>query len=183
MKILCIRDVERECELSLDLFERIKMKTETNGHTIEKIDIGKNDIAFCRGCFRCWTNETGICVTKDGMENLNERLIGCDLILILSPVVFGTFSTPIKALVDKGFGNNLFEEKHYPQLIIGFGEDITDAELSCFIDISEKHRGTADVVHPEISDIPVEVWVTRSLSDNVVLADKIVKIHLAGGAV
>ena len=175
MKILLLEDEMRKTDLSAAFISNFLHSAESNGHSVEIVSLLKTDLAFCVGCMHCWTSETGACFFKDRLSELNEKLEGCSLQVILSPVQFGTFSSTAKALIDKGFGINMFLGAHYPQLVVGYGEDISDEELECFVNISEKHRGEADIVHPELSDITVEVKVTRSLSDN----EKII-VQIAG---
>ncbi len=173
MKILLLADEARKTDLSEDFIRKFLQSAESNGHSVETVSLEKTDLAFCFGCMRCWTSETGVCVSRDRFPELNSKLKECSLQVILSPVQFGTFSSTMKTLIDKGFGINMFLGAHYPQLVIGYGEDIKDEEMECFVDISEKHRGTADTVHPELSDVSVEVKVTRSLADNTELIDQI----------
>lgn len=180
MKILLLEDKARKTDVSEDFLCKFLQSAESFDHSVETVSLEKTDLAFCFGCMRCWTSETGICVSRDRIPELNGKLKECSLQVILSPVQFGTFSSTMKALIDKGFGINMFPGAHYPQLVIGYGEDISDAEEECFVDISENHRGSADTVHPELSDVSVEVKVTRSLADNTELIDQIGRVYYSG---
>lgn len=173
MEILVLEDETEKTDLSADFLAKFRQSAESRGHSVETAGILKTDLAFCTGCMHCWTSETGVCISKDRLPEINEKLTGCSLQVVLSPVQFGTFSPTIKTLIDKGFGINMFLGTHYPQLVIGYGSDVTDEEMECFIDISEKHRGTADTVHPELSDITVEVKVTRNPGDNERIVEQI----------
>lgn len=180
MKILLLADEARKTDLSEDFICKFLQSAESNGHSVETVSLEKTDLAFCFGCMRCWTSETGVCVSRDRIPELNSKLKECSLQVILSPVQFGTFSSTMKALIDKGFGINMFLGAHYPQLVIGYSEDIKAEEIECFVDISEKHRGTADTVHPELSDVSVDVKVTRSLADNTELIEQIGREYFSG---
>ena len=151
---------------------------------MESVGLIRTDLAFCFGCLRCWTSGTGKCVSKDKMEELELKLPGRDLIIILSPVLFGTFSSTMKTVIDKGFGNKLTDTAkiRYPQLIIGYGDDVTDEEAACFVDLTRKHRGAADIVHPELSDVPVDVFITASMEQNRRIAADIEEKYLTGTA-
>jgi multimeric flavodoxin WrbA len=178
MKILCLRDASLKSDLSIDLIEKIYTCTREYGHSLEILDLYDGDLAYCTGCLRCWSSESTECVTKDRMPEIEDRLSGCGLLILLTPVLFGTFSSTIKIAVDKGLGGKLHADTHYPRLFIGCGEDISDDEKSCFIDIMERHMGKADIVHPELSDMPVDVMVTRSLQDNEELCAEITQMYL-----
>jgi len=178
MKILCLQDTAQKSILSSDLLEKIEAAARKHGHSLDVLDLAEGDLAYCIGCLRCWSSESDVCVIKDRMPEIEEKLSGCGLLLYLTPVLFGTFSSTIKTAVDKGLGSKLYAETLYPRLFIGFGEDISDGEKRCFIDITEKHMGLADVVHPELSGVPVDAMVTRSLEDNTALQEKITRMYL-----
>jgi len=180
MRILLLLDETRKTDVSEDFLWKFRETAESYGHSVEIVSLGKTDLAFCFGCMRCWTSETGVCVSRDRMPEVNEKLKECGLQVILSPVQFGTFSSTMKVLIDKGFGINMFLGAHYPQLVVGYGEDISDEEKECFVDISESHRGTADTVHPELTDVTVKVKVTRSVGDNAELIDQIGREYFSG---
>ncbi|MBN2322851.1 MAG: flavodoxin family protein [Spirochaetes bacterium] len=183
MKIFCLLDAAGKSSLSMDLVKRIEAVTRKEGHSLEVLDLYEGDLAYCTGCLRCWSSESTECVTKDRLPEIEMRLSGCGLLLFLVPVRFGTFSSTIKIAVDKGLGNKLHEEKpgkRYPRLFIGFGEDTSDEETRCFTDIIEKHMGKADIVHPELSEMPADVMVTRSLVDNEEICSRIVRMYLRG---
>jgi len=180
MKIFCLRDAVGKSGLSSDLLEKLRGAVQKHGHSLDVMDLAGGDISYCIGCLRCWSVDSTECVTKDRMTEIEDRLQGCGLLLFVTPVLFGTFSSTIKTAVDKGLGSKLYADMHYPRLFIGCGEDISDEEKRCFIDIIEKHMGEADIVHPELSDMPVDAMVTRSLQDNVVLCAEITQMYLLG---
>jgi len=77
-------------------------------------------------------------------------------------VLFGHFSSTIANVRAKGTGS------HNWQVIIGFSEDIDDEEKSTFIDLTAKHHGKADIVHPGMNR-QVDVFVSRSIEDNTII--------------
>ena len=54
-----------------------------------------------------------------------------------------------------------------------------DEERSTFIDLTAKHRGSADVVHPGM-EAKVDVYVTQSLEENAAICKRL-KRDLEGG--
>ena len=182
MNVLCLYDDDYISEISQDITGKISSAVNKSGGEFESMCLGTRDLAFCFGCLHCWTSGTGKCVSKDRSADIHAKLPGCDLIIFLTPVFFGTYSPTIKTCIDKGIGTKLTDtnEHHYPQFIIGYGENITDDEAACFIDMTVNHRGAADVVHPELADIPVDVTVTRSLSDNDIVLKKFISLYVSG---
>jgi len=79
--------------------------------------------------------------------------------IFLTPVLFGHFGSTIKSAIDRGCGNQNL------QVVVGYGDDIDDEEKSTFIDLTRKHRGVADIVHPGF-DKQVDVYLTTSSEDS-----------------
>ena len=69
----------------------------------------------------------------------------------------------MKNVIDRG-GLIIRNHRNCRQIIIGYGEDATDEERSTFIDITAKHRGKMEAVHPHLVE-HVEVSFTRSRED------------------
>jgi hypothetical protein len=183
MKILCLQDGDYANSISEDLFGKLENAAGKEGHLLEAISLRRGDLSFCRGCLRCWTSESGVCIYKDRIPEICTKLSGSGLLIFISPVLFGTYSSTMKTLVDKGVGSNSFEEIHYPQLIIGYGEALRAEEISCFRDITMKHRGPADIVHPEISDFHIDVMITGSVEENTAVCKAFERQYLSGEAV
>jgi hypothetical protein len=49
---------------------------------------------------------------------------------------------------------------------------VNDEEKNTFIDLIAKHRGKADIVHPDM-DKQVDVFVSKSIEDNSAIIDAI----------
>lgn len=58
----------------------------------------KNKFEFCDGCNFCEANEK--CVHKD-LDDFFEKFETADLIVFASPIYNGSFSAPLKALIDR----------------------------------------------------------------------------------
>ncbi len=177
MRIVCVTDSDHETGLSADLLRRLRRAAEARGHTFEIHGVVRGDVAFCTGCLRCWSGGTGRCVVPDRARSLEELLPGCGLLVLVSPVHFGHFSSTIKSVIDKGLGCKLELDLLLPQLVIGYGEDVTDDERDCFVDLIARHRGNADIVHPECAGVPWHVAVTRSRDDNADIAAAFERRH------
>ena len=57
-------------------------------------------IAWCAGCFKCWTQTPGVCAHHDGGGKVAERWVPSDLIVLLTPVTFGGYSSELKKALD-----------------------------------------------------------------------------------
>lgn len=72
------------------------------GHSVEVIDAGTADIAGCIGCEYCFSH-AGICFRKDGMTPFYGILRRSDTIVYATPVYCFSFSSQIKAFMDRMF--------------------------------------------------------------------------------
>jgi hypothetical protein len=103
----------------------------------------------------------GECVIPDSIGEINRRAINSDLVVYLSPVVFGQFSANIKDVIDRWLPNMLPffmtrpdgstmhppRYRDYPrQLMIGYGEDVSKEDEELFRDITKKHRSNVEAV-------------------------------------
>lgn len=58
-------------------------------------------IAYCLGCFECWTKTPGVCRIDDAGRDVAASLIAGDLTIYLTPVTFGGYSSALKQAVDR----------------------------------------------------------------------------------
>ncbi|MFP4196103.1 MAG: flavodoxin family protein [Methanomassiliicoccales archaeon] len=58
-------------------------------------------VSPCRGCFGCWIKTPGICVIDDRGRELVSKVIESDLLILLTPVTFGGYSSRLKRAVDR----------------------------------------------------------------------------------
>ena len=58
-------------------------------------------IAYCLGCFECWTKTPGLCRIDDAGRDVAASMIGSDLTIYLTPITFGGYSSALKKAVDR----------------------------------------------------------------------------------
>jgi len=58
-------------------------------------------VAYCLGCFECWTKSPGICRIDDTGRAIAASIIAGDLVVYLTPVTFGGYSSALKKAVDR----------------------------------------------------------------------------------
>jgi len=58
-------------------------------------------IAYCTGCFGCWVQTPGECVIKDYVESIVKQMVHSDLIIYITPIVFGGYSSILKKALDR----------------------------------------------------------------------------------
>jgi hypothetical protein len=159
MNALLILDEDAETELSEDLKSRLLRTLEENGHRVDVYALGRDDVTQCLGCLLCLTKHPGQCVNKDIVNEIRQEVGKYLATFFLTPVRYGHYSATMAAPINKGTGS------HRWQVIIGYGEAIDPEEKSTFTDLTAKHRGEMDIVHPGM-DRRVDVFVSESVEDN-----------------
>lgn len=160
MKAFILSDKDYHTGIYSQLYDLVSSNLTTKGFQIEIREIGRGELAFCKGCFGCWIKQPGECVIKDSMAEINNRYMNSDVVVYLSPVIFGQFSANIKSALDRWLPNILpfFKTRPdgstmhppryltYPkQIIIGYGEAISENDAQLFMDITKKHRTNIEV--------------------------------------
>lgn len=69
------------------------------GHTAEKIFLRAHKIGYCMGCGAC--AQSGVCVIKDDMAAILQKMIDADVIVLATPVYFYSMNGQLKTLIDR----------------------------------------------------------------------------------
>lgn len=161
MNVYMISDKDYKTEQFVKLNQLLHEYYEKRDFGIEEEEIGRDNLAFCIGCFGCWVKKPGECVMNDRISQINRKLMNSDVVIYLSPVIFGQFSANMKNVIDRGLPNMLpfFESRpdgstmhpprydDYPkQIMIGYGEQLSPEDEQLFIDIINKHRTNVDAL-------------------------------------
>ena len=76
------------------------MKTaQAEGHTTELVVLSDLNINPCQGCNACSTK--GICVIKDDIPKLQEKLIEADRVILAAPIFFMGVNAQTKIMIDR----------------------------------------------------------------------------------
>ena len=84
------------------------------GHKTEKINITRKKVAGCLGCNVCYKND-GVCIQKDDMVEIREKMEQADVIVLSSPIYFYSMTSQMKAVIDRtyAFYSNLKGKTFY----------------------------------------------------------------------
>ena len=110
------------------------------GHQVEKIRVAEKNIGYCRACYGC--KDTGVCVIKDDMAEVLQKMINCDVLVLASPVYFYSIDAQLKAVIDRSVARWLEvkdKEFYYIMTAADTEKASMDTTLACF-------RGYADCV-------------------------------------
>ncbi len=165
MSMLLICDGDSKSELSEELRSGIAAIARGRGLEYDEVELRRPDVPPCTGCLHCLTRHPGVCISNTSLLGLMEKTMDRRFIVFLTPGLFGTFSSTIKNVVDRG-GLLIRNHLECVQFFVGYGKDATDEEAHTFTDIAVKHLiGEANIVHPKIKD-HLEVFFTRTQADN-----------------
>ena len=70
------------------------------GWAVDDWTLRDDRIAWCAGCFKCWTQTPGVCAHHDDGRKVAERWVPSDLTVLLTPVTFGGYSSELKKALD-----------------------------------------------------------------------------------
>lgn len=82
------------------------------GHQVEIVSLLKNEVKGCLGCNACRFGKP--CIQKDAFNSLIPKIKSADLIVFASPLLFWTFSSKLKAFIERFYC--LAEEDANPPL-------------------------------------------------------------------
>ena len=74
---------------------------QSHGAVTETIYLKEKSIHSCIGCYTCWTKTPGVCVFKDDMPELLERVRRCDIIVYATPLYNFNMTALTKAFQER----------------------------------------------------------------------------------
>ena len=98
--------------------------------SVKSLILNELDIKPCAGCFGCWVQTPGVCIINDTGRDVARAIIQSDLIVYLTPVTFGGYSSQLKKVLDRSIGillpffkkidgevHHQARYEHYPRLM------------------------------------------------------------------
>ena len=74
---------------------------DAQGWAVETKPLAQMRVGPCLGCFNCWLKTPGRCGIKDDGPEVAQAVANCDVLIFLSPVTFGGYSSRLKCAVDR----------------------------------------------------------------------------------
>ncbi|MBS6846801.1 MAG: flavodoxin family protein [Firmicutes bacterium] len=132
-KVLVLSGSPRKGGNSDILCDEFMRGAQDAGHTVEKIFIRDQKIGFCNACYAC--RESGVCVLKDGMQDVLDKMAWADVIVMASPVYFYSIDAQMKTVIDRTLvqWTKLPDKEFYYIMTAADSEDEAfDTSLACF---------------------------------------------------
>ncbi|AKB31034.1 Iron-sulfur flavoprotein [Methanosarcina siciliae HI350] len=99
-KVLVLSASPRKGGNSDLLCDQFIREAEEAGNQAEKIFVNDRTIAYCTGCGVCFNRGNG-CSQKDDMDEILDKMIAADVIVMATPVYFYTMNGQMKTLIDR----------------------------------------------------------------------------------
>ena len=138
-KVLILSGSPRKGGNSDILCDEFMRGAEKAGNTVEKLRIAEKKIGYCKACYFCGKSD-GVCVIKDDMAEILEKMHWADVIVLASPVYFYSIDAQMKAVIDRTLAQwTKIKNKDFYYILTAaeFTDTVMDCSLECF-------RGLAD---------------------------------------
>jgi len=130
--------------------EHVTARLDTHGCTVSHFALAELRLAPCQGDFECWTRTPGQCRTRDEIQDIAPAFMAADLVILITPIVFGGYSAALKGALDRLLGiiHPCFRERagltrHHPRyaryptmLFIGLADVETPETTSIFKELA-----------------------------------------------
>lgn len=77
------------------------IKAEEGAFEVEEIQVDRQDIRPCLGCFSCWSKTPGVCCIQDDMRDVIQKLLWADVTIWSFPLYYFTVPGGLKNLIDR----------------------------------------------------------------------------------
>jgi len=102
MKILAIQGSPRPKASNTEILLLEFLKgAQSQGAETETIYLKEREIHSCIGCYTCWAKTPGVCIFKDDMPELLEKVKGCDIVVYATPLYNYNMTSLLKAFQER----------------------------------------------------------------------------------
>jgi multimeric flavodoxin WrbA len=74
------------------------------GWSVESVLLNEVEVKTCIGCFKCWDTTPGLCFQKDEAQGVVQKIIQSGLVIFLTPLTFGGYSSELKKIIERSLG-------------------------------------------------------------------------------
>ena len=98
-KVVIISSTPRKNGNSQILCEAFEKGAKESGNEVELISLRENRINYCVACYGCST--TGKCVQKDGMNEILDKMLEADVLVLATPIYMYDVCGQLKTFIDR----------------------------------------------------------------------------------
>ena len=102
MKVLAILGSPRPNKSNTGIILQEFLKgASSQGANVETICLKEKNINFCIGCNTCWMETPGVCIFKDDMPELLDKVIECDILVYATPLYNYNMTSLLKCFQER----------------------------------------------------------------------------------
>lgn len=101
MKALILDGALKNDASSAATVESVRRTMTDAGWRVEVVALRDQKIAYCLGCFDCWTKSPGVCKIDDDGRTVTAAMLASDVVVYLTPLTFGGYSSELKKALDR----------------------------------------------------------------------------------
>jgi multimeric flavodoxin WrbA/putative sterol carrier protein len=102
MRILAIQGSPRPKASNTEILLQEFLKgAQSQGAETETVYLKEKEIHSCIGCYTCWAKTPGVCVFKDDMPGLLEKVRNCDILVYATPLYNYNMTSLSKAFQER----------------------------------------------------------------------------------
>lgn len=135
MNILVLNGSPRKKGNTASLLAAFKEGAESQGHNVEIIAVGNLKLNGCLACEYCHTKGDGKCIQQDDMQPLYPKLASADMVVLASPVYYGSFSGQLQSCITRWYAPGKPAAQKYAMILSSGSEDVYDALKAQYRDI------------------------------------------------
>ncbi|MCB9110228.1 MAG: NAD(P)H-dependent oxidoreductase [Anaerolineales bacterium] len=105
MKTLILNGFRSDDAVGERIESTLQTQLQARGWESESVLLCDQKIGNCAGDFFCWVRQPGMCNTDDDNRVIAAKIIQSDLVIYLTPVAFGGYSSELKRIVDHQIQN------------------------------------------------------------------------------
>ena len=105
MKTLILNGFRSDDAVGERIESALQTQLQERGWESESVLLCDQKIGNCAGDFFCWVRQPGMCNTDDDNRVIAAKIIQSDLVVYLTPVTFGGYSSELKRIVDHQIQN------------------------------------------------------------------------------
>lgn len=100
MKVIILDGSQAQDTTGVPVRQALTDELHERGWDIEQFTLRDMKIRSCAGDFSCWVRNPGICQMDDDNRTIAAAMVGSNLMIYLTPVTFGGYSSILKRAVD-----------------------------------------------------------------------------------
>jgi multimeric flavodoxin WrbA len=103
MQAIVLNGMSPDDQVTESVYRLMINALESRGWQITSFDLYDMEVTPCGGCFGCWIQTPGRCLSSQ-TDEIARTLIQSDVAVYVTPVTFGGYSSELKKVVDHMIG-------------------------------------------------------------------------------